>query len=112
MTLASGTNDSQNQNDLPLPTGTPLTSWGGIPILPDASAGEGDDSGYAFIVKTDAGDIQQFYEETLLSLGWMILANSLDDTGAVLLIAMKDDLMLTLTVTPLAGGMMYVFLVK
>lgn len=112
MTLPSETADPQNQNSLPLPTGTPLTDWGGIPILPGASAGEGDESGYAFIVKTDVVDIQQYYEETLRGLGWMILANSLDDTGSVLMIAMKDDAMLTLTVTPLAGGVMYVFLVK
>lgn len=110
MTLPIETPDPQNS--LPLPTGAPLTDWGGIPILPGASAGEGDDSGYAFIVKSDAGEIQRYYEETLGGLGWMILASSLDDTGSVLLIAAKDEAMLTLTVTPLAGGVMYVFLVK
>lgn len=112
MNLPSETNDPQNQDNLPLPTGAPLTEWRGIPILPDASAGEGDDSGYAFIVKAEPEEVQRFYEKTLEALGWTILANSLDDTGAVLLIAMKEESMLTLTVTPQADGVMYVFLVK
>lgn len=116
MSHSSDTIEPQNQNmtesSMPLPTGTPLTEWGGIPIMPGASAGEGDDSGYAFVLQASPAEVQQYFEGALTNLRWSILASSLDDSGAVLIIAMKEADMLTITVTPLAGGVMYVFLVK
>jgi hypothetical protein len=52
-------------------TEEPLANWNGIPIMPEAIAGQqADDRTYAFKVPVDSGTIESYYSDTLKSLGW------------------------------------------
>jgi hypothetical protein len=75
---------------LPMPSGEPASEWEGIPIMPNAIAGEGDNQGYAFTINASAEDIQKFYETKLTPLGWNMFASGQGTTDALLLIFMKD----------------------
>jgi hypothetical protein len=57
-------------------TDKPLTDWNGIPIMPQAIAGQKANNGtYTFKIPVDSGTIESYYSDKLKSLGWN-LANS------------------------------------
>jgi hypothetical protein len=95
-----------------MPSGKPASEWEGIPIMPNAIAGQGDDQGYSFTINASSDEIQQFYEKELGKLGWNVFASGQGTTSAVLLIFMKDTIMLTVSILPQPDGIMYVLLVK
>lgn len=97
---------------LPMPSGKPLNEWEGIPVMPDAIAGEGDSTGYSFTIDALPEDIQTYYEKELAKLGWDIFASGQGETNAVLLIFMKNTNTLTVSIIPQSDGIMYVMLVK
>jgi hypothetical protein len=52
-------------------TSQPLADWNGIPIMPQAIAGQPANAGaYAFKVPVDSGTIESYYRDKLKSLGW------------------------------------------
>jgi hypothetical protein len=52
-------------------TDKPLAEWNGIPIMPQAIAGQqANDGTYTFKVPVDSGTIQSYYSDKLKSLGW------------------------------------------
>jgi hypothetical protein len=52
-------------------TNRPLTEWNGIPIMPQAIAGQLANHGtYAFKIPVDSGTIESYYSDKLKSLGW------------------------------------------
>ena len=52
-------------------TGKPLADWNGIPIMPQAVAGQrADNATYRFRVPVDSGTIEAYYTDKLKSLGW------------------------------------------
>jgi hypothetical protein len=54
-------------------TDKPLADWNGIPVMPQASAGQqGNQGGYAFRVPVDSGTIVSYYSDTLKALGWSL----------------------------------------
>jgi hypothetical protein len=54
-------------------TDPPLANWQGIPIMPQASAGETTDDGtYRFRVRVESGMIDAFYKDKLSELGWSL----------------------------------------
>jgi len=60
-----------------MPTGIVLPTketlppdWQGIPILPEALLGEGDDEGYVFTARVTVEQVRMFYETELPILGW------------------------------------------
>jgi len=69
-----------------LPSGVPDTEWKGIPIMPDAIDGEGDDEAYRYTVKATVAEVQAYYEQELAKLGWSLMAGGTGDTGAAMLI--------------------------
>jgi len=69
-----------------LPSGTPESEWKGIPIMPGAINGEGDDEAYRFTVAASVEEVQTYYETELAKLGWSLMANGTGDTGAVMMI--------------------------
>jgi hypothetical protein len=95
-----------------MPSGKPLTNWEGIPIMPNAIAGEGDSKGYSFTVNDSPDEIQRFYERELAKLGWNMFASGQGATKAVLLIFMKDTSTMSVSIIPQPDGAMYVLLVK
>src|SRR5262245_51134769 len=46
---------------LRMPSGTPSSEWEGIPVMPNAIAGEGDSTGYYFTINASLDEIQKFY---------------------------------------------------
>jgi hypothetical protein len=86
------------------PEGTPLSDWKGIPILPQATAGEEfNDSTYSFKVSATVQEVQDYYNSELVNLGWSSTFNLPgDENGAILLFSKESDL-LTITVTSLDG---------
>jgi len=94
-----------------LPVGTPDKEWKGIPIMPDAINGEGDDKGYRFTIQSTSEAIQQYYEAELSKQGADLFATGEgSEKNTVLMMFMKgaeitsisifphDDLMLVLIV--------------
>ncbi len=98
--------------DLPMPSGKPASEWEGIPVMPNAIAGEGDSKGYSFTINATPEEIQNFYEKELGKLGWNMLASGQGTTNAILLIFMKDTNTFSVSIIPQPDGIMYVLLVK
>jgi hypothetical protein len=97
---------------LPMPSGKPSSEWEGIPVMPNAIAGEGDSKGYSFTINASPDEIQKFYEKELAKLGWNMFASGQGSTDAVLLMFMKGADALTVSIIPQPDGIMYVLLVK
>ncbi len=97
---------------LPMPVGKPSSEWEGIPIMPNAIAGEGDSKGYSFTINASPDEIQKFYEKELGELGWNIFASGQGTTDAILLMFMKDAGLLSVSIIPQPDNIMYVLLVK
>jgi hypothetical protein len=97
---------------LSMPSGNPSSEWEGIPVMPNAIAGEGDSTGYAFTINASPDEIQEYYEQELGKLGWNMLASGQGTTNAILLIFMKDTSTFSVSIIPQTDGVMYVLLVK
>jgi len=88
------------------PQGTPLTEWNGIPIMPQATAGQEfvDSNSYSFKADVTVQEVQDYYNSEMINLGWSsTMSLGGNDNGAVLLFS-KDDNFLTVTVTSLDNG--------
>ncbi|MBN2386128.1 MAG: hypothetical protein JXB85_03855 [Anaerolineales bacterium] len=73
-----------------VPEGEPATEWNGIPIMPEAIAGEGDAAGYVFSIDASAEDVQDYYDRVLGGQGYSLLAAGQgSQVGTVMLIYMK-----------------------
>ena len=55
---------------LELPKSTPLAEWSGIPIMPNAIAGESGEPYYLYITEASPEEVLQYYFETLPKYGW------------------------------------------
>ena len=104
--------DTPSAPVLPMPSGKPSSEWEGIPVMPKAIAGEGDNKGYSFTINASPDEIQKFYEQELGKLGWNMFASGQGATNTILLIFMKDTGTLSVSIIPQPDGTMYVLLVK
>lgn len=83
------------------PQGTPITEWNGIPIMPQATAGqEFDSTTYSFKATATAQEVQDFYNAQLTTLGWTQSFSMPGGADAALMLFEKDDQTLTITVAP------------
>jgi hypothetical protein len=85
-----------------LPEGQPSAEWKGIPIMPNASAGEGDEEGYVFTVKATTQQVQDFYQAELGKLGWQPFGTGNRDASLVLMFTNSESA--TLTISIIAKG--------
>jgi hypothetical protein len=67
------------------PKGKPDSEWQGIPIMPDAIAGEGDEEGYVFTVQATPQQVQEYYDRELPKLGWHSLAVGEGENSSLIL---------------------------
>ena len=82
------------------PVGKPVSDWNGIPIFPQASAGqEYNKNTYGFLTDSKVVDVHDYYQEKLKSLGW----TSVTDTSN-LIIAQKDKNVLEMNIVPGNSG--------
>ena len=86
------------------PQGTPLSEWNGIPIMPQATAGEEfNEFTYSFKVNATVEEAVEFYKTELVNLGWTSTFDlPVEGEGGIMLYS-KDSDLLTLTFTLLDG---------
>jgi len=84
------------------PEGQPASNWNGIPIMPGAIAGEGDEEGYVFTVKATPVQVQEYYQLELGKLGWQPFVQEAGDSS--MMIIFMDGASATLTVSILSKG--------
>jgi hypothetical protein len=83
-----------------LPEGQPASTWNGIPIMPGAIAGEGDDESYVFTIKATPQQVQEYYQLELEKLGWQPFATGDGDSSLMF----TNNASATLTVNMIAKG--------
>ncbi len=83
------------------PQGTPAKEWKGIPIMPQATAGEefAKDNTYSFKATATMKDVQDFYNQKMTDLSWKQPFNLPAEGDAGLMIFQKDNKTLTITIT-------------
>jgi hypothetical protein len=64
--------------------GQPASEWKGIPIMPGAVAGEGDEEGYVFTIRATPQQVQDYYQLELGKLGWPSLAQGDGESSTML----------------------------
>jgi hypothetical protein len=101
--LASALPDFGNMLD---PQGTPVQEWRGIPIPPDAIAGQefSENNTYSFKANVTAKQVQDFYNEKLPALGWNQPFNFPVEEGGGLMVFRKDQNSLAITITSSEGS--------
>lgn len=87
------------------PQGTPVAEWNGIPVMPQATAGqEHDTANYSFKFTGTAQEAQDFYNESLVALGWSSMLSMPGNEQGALLVFQKDSSILTITITSANGS--------
>ena len=83
------------------PSGTPVEQWNGIPIMPQATAGEEfGETTYGYTVPVSAINVGAFYTQELEALGWTsTFSFPITNEGGILLFQNESEL-LTITITP------------
>ena len=87
------------------PTGNPVAEWNGIPIMPQATAGEEfGETTYSFNAPVTVVEVQDFYNQKMEELGWTsTFSLPLSEEGGFLFYQ-KEDEFVTITVTPRQDG--------
>lgn len=83
------------------PQGEPAHDWNGIPIMPEATAGEGTQEMYSFRVNANLKEVHDFYAGALPPLGWSSLFAGQE---LPLEVYSREDQVLTITITEQEGG--------
>jgi hypothetical protein len=87
------------------PQGTPVTEWNGIPIMPQATAGqEFDATTYSFKAGVTSQEVQDFYTEQLTALGWNQPFSIPVEAEGGILTFQKDNSTLVVTITSSEGS--------
>lgn len=94
------------------PQGNPVQEWRGIPIMPEAIAGQEFANAYSFRASATVQQVQAFYGERLVPLGWsQPFDNSFDENGgtiafrkersslSITVISSEDSLVVVLAMT-------------
>jgi len=84
------------------PAGQSSAEWQGIPIMPGAMAGEGDEEGYVFTIRATSQQVQEYYQLELGKLGWQRFAQ--ENSGSSVMLIFTDRTSATLTVSILSNG--------
>jgi hypothetical protein len=81
------------------PQGEPVAEWNGIPIMPQATAGqEHDANNYSFKFTGTVKEAQDFYDGKMKDLGWSSMFSMPGDANGAVLVFQKDNKLLTLTI--------------
>lgn len=103
-TWISPTNTIASHIEAPNPVSTlegqVAADWNGIPIMPNAAAGEGDEESYVFTIKATPEQVQTYYQVELAKLGWQPLAADGGDSSLIF----TNGTSTTLTISILAKG--------
>lgn len=72
--------------------------WQGVPVMPGAISGEGDASGYQFVIQAGDDDIQAYYEAEMKKLGWSLFAVGEGETKNLLLLFQRESEMISVAI--------------
>jgi hypothetical protein len=89
-------------DDIFNPQSQPLPEWNGIPVMPQASAGDESDGMYVYRIAATSEDIQDYYKTKLPDLGWES-SFSMPMAGTAIMIYTKGNQVLSITVMPTDG---------
>ena len=92
------------------PQGTPVSEWNGIPVMPQATAGQEfkDSSTYSFKVDATVKEAKDFYSAELEKLGWSSSFSMPGNDNVAVQLFQKDDNLLTVTITDANGSVVVV----
>jgi len=92
------------------PQGTPASEWNGIPIMPQATAGQEftDTKTYSFKVNATVKEVQDFYSAELEKLGWSSLFSMPGGDAGGIQSFQKDNNVLTVTTTDVNGSVVVI----
>ena len=81
------------------PKGEPVAEWKGIPIMPQATAGqESDANNYSFKFTGTVKEASDYYNAELVKLGWTTMFSMPGDANGGILAFQKDNSILTITI--------------
>lgn len=88
------------------PQGAPVQEWKGIPIMPQATAGQefSESSTYSFKATVTTKEVEDFYNEKLTALGWSQPFNLPGGAEGGLMTFQKDNNTLIITITSSDGS--------
>jgi hypothetical protein len=85
-----------------LPSGTPLATWRGIPIMPGALAGEDNEYQYQYTLMEEILPVLNYYKAELKKLGWIFDQSGTGYQGEPLLTFKKGTRVLGVSVVLLS----------
>ena len=87
------------------PQGTPVSEWNGIPVMPQATAGQEfkDSNTYSYKVDASVKEVQDYYKAELQKLGWTSSFNMPGNDQVAVELFQKDSGFLTVTITERNG---------
>lgn len=88
------------------PQGTPAQEWNGIPIMPQATAGQefSENNSYSFRFSGTTKEVQDFYNQQLTAQGWsQPFSFPVEEEGGILTFQ-KDGTTLLVTITASEGS--------
>jgi hypothetical protein len=96
------------------PTGTPVSQWNDIPVMPQATAGqEFNKNTYSYKVSgaTEA-DVQTFYNDKLKAAGWSSPFSAQGGSQGGIMLFTKDSSVLSITVTTVDKDLVVLLLMQ
>src|SRR5215212_9528147 len=92
------------------PQGTPVSDWKGIPIMPQATAGQefAESNTYSFKADATVKEVQDFYNAQLVEQGWSSLFSMPGDANGAIIAFQKDSSVLTITIVNSNGSLVVV----
>lgn len=88
------------------PEGTPVSEWNGVPVMPQATAGQEftDSNTYSFKVDATIQEVQDYYNTELEKLGWSSSFTMPGNDTVAVLTYQKENSFLTVTITDIDGS--------
>ena len=94
------------------PVGAPLKEWNGIPVMPQATAGqEVNATTYSFKANAAVAEAKNYYDTALPGLGWSRAFSAQTDNSGAQMLFTKESSFLSITITP-TDNQVVVFLVS
>jgi hypothetical protein len=88
------------------PQGSPAQEWNGIPIMPQATAGQdfSENNSYSFKFTGTTKEVQDFYNEQLTALGWSQPFSFPVEADGGIMTFQKDNSTLLITIAASEGS--------
>ena len=104
-TLQSISSALPNLGDMFNPQGEPVSEWNGIPVMPQATAGQefADSNTYSFKADATVKEATDYYDAEMDKLGWSSTFNMPGDENFAALFFSKDSNSANITITSMDG---------